>query len=323
MENLPKNKNKNLSNNFNNDYRKQNNKNNNYYSKLNNKDNNVDYYYNNKNLYNNYFKKELKNTNNINNNSIINNGDTNRNNNIKTVRASRYLSMRKQKTILNNNNDEKYLNLKINESIKNNNNLSNYNRTFVDGFYNNKPKNYFIKPVKNKNFSEFIFNINNRRFKNKLISFLDIKTLLYLSSTNREFFIKTRDSLYLYFYNKLIIDENKDNFINKVLNSAKKFCSDKIKFKIKTKEIKSFYNQLLKKNEIYDDIILKDLPRTLPNDSSFNKGKTNYNKLYNILSCFANYNKNIGYAQGLNFICAQALYLFSLEEEVKKKFLFF
>ena len=316
MENLPKNKNKNLSNNFNNDYRKQNNKNNNYYSKLNNKDNNVDYYYNNKNLYNNYFKKELKNTNNINNNSIINNGDTNRNNNIKTVRASRYLSMRKQKTILNNNNDEKYLNLKINESIKNNNNLSNYNRTFVDGFYNNKPKNYFIKPVKNKNFSEFIFNINNRRFKNKLISFLDIKTLLYLSSTNREFFIKTRDSLYLYFYNKLIIDENKDNFINKVLNSAKKFCSDKIKFKIKTKEIKSFYNQLLKKNEIYDDIILKDLPRTLPNDSSFNKGKTNYNKLYNILSCFANYNKNIGYAQGLNFICAQALYLFSLEEEV-------
>ena len=304
MENLPKSKNKIIRSNFNYDYRNQNNKNNNYYSKLNNKDNNVDFYYNNKNLYN---------------NSIINNGDINRNNNIKTVRPSRYLSMRKQKTIVNNNKDEKYLNLKNNNLVKNNNNLNKYNRTFAEGFYINKSKKYIIKPlnsIKTKNYSEFIFNINNRRFKNKFISFLDIKTLLYLSSTNREFFIKTRDSLYLYLYNKLILDKNKDNFINQVLNSVKKFCSDKIKFKIKTKEIKDFYIKLLKKNEIYDDIIIKDLPRTLPNDSNFNKGKTSYNKLYNILSCFANYNKKIGYAQGLNFICAQAIYLFSLEEEV-------
>ena len=309
MENLPKTKNKNIRNNFNYDYRKQNNKNNNYYSKLNNKDNNIDYYYNNKNSYN---------INSFNNNSIADNEEANRNNNIKTVRALRYLSMKKQKTILNNNSDKKYLNVKIDNNSKNTNNLNKYNRTFAEDFYN-KSKKYLIKPVlslKQKKYSEFIFNINNRRFKNKFISFLDIKTLLYLSSTNREFFIKTRDSLYLYFYNKLILDKNKDNFINKVLNSTKKFCSDKIKFKIKNKEIKIFYIKLLKKNEIYDDIILKDLPRTLPNDSNFNKGKKNYNKLYNILSCFANYNKKIGYAQGLNFICAQAIYLFSLEEEV-------
>ena len=320
MESLPKSKNKKIiRNNFNYDYRKQDNKNNNYYKRLNNKDNNVDYYYNNTNLYNNYFKKELNNNNSINNKSIINKGDTNRNNNIKTVRVTKYLSMRKQKTIFNNNDEEKYINLKINNPVKNNINLSKYNRTFADGFYDNKYKKYLIKPsmsIKNKNYSEFILNIYNNRFKHKFISFLDIKTLLYLSSTNREFFIKTRDSLYQYLYNKLIIDKNKDNFINKVLNSTKKFCSDKIKFKIRTKEIKAFYIQLLKKNEIYDDIILKDLPRTLPNDSNFNKGKINYNKLYNILSCFANYNKKIGYAQGLNFICAQAIYLFSLEEEV-------
>ena len=100
------------------------------------------------------------------------------------------------------------------------------------------------------------------------------------------------------------------------MQSTKKYCSEKIKLQLKKQEIKSFYNKLIKKNEIYDDLILKDLPRTLPNDPNFNKGKINYDKLYNILTCFSNYNKNIGYAQGLNFICAQALYLFSLEEEV-------
>ena len=322
MDNLPQNNNKNLRNNFNYDHRKHYNHENNYYSRrLNNIDNNVDYYnYSNKNLYNNYYYKEL-NTKSINNNSSINNENINHsNNNSKTVRTSKYLSMGKQNRPSNHDNDAKHINLKTN------NIYSIYNDRFINGYYNNnstlkKTKKYatiksaFIS-LKNKKYSEFIFNISNRKFKHLFISFLDIKTILNLSSSNREFFNNTRDSFYNYFYNKLIIDIHKEKFINNILQSTKKYCSEKIKLQLKKQEMKSFYNKLLKKNEIYDDLILKDIPRTLPNDPNFNKGKINYDKLYNILTCFSNYNKNIGYAQGLNFICAQALYLFSLEEDV-------
>ena len=34
------------------------------------------------------------------------------------------------------------------------------------------------------------------------------------------------------------------------------------------------------------------------------------------MTCFSNYNKKIGYAQGINFIIANAIYLFNSEEEV-------
>jgi hypothetical protein len=116
------------------------------------------------------------------------------------------------------------------------------------------------------------------------------------------------------------MDKNKDKFINKVLLSTRFFCSDIIKSKIKNHEFKSFYEKLTKKNELYDELILKDIPRTIPSDISFNTGKINYNKLYRILTSFSNYNKKIGYAQGINFIIANAIYLFSSEEEV---FIFF
>jgi hypothetical protein len=66
----------------------------------------------------------------------------------------------------------------------------------------------------------------------------------------------------------------------------------------------------------FEDEIKKDLLRTIPEDPTFKKGKTNYIKLKNILIAFSNYNPNIGYAQGLNFIVANSLYIFN-EEEVK------
>ena len=176
------------------------------------------------------------------------------------------------------------------------------NHTFFSGFYNYKSKTKKSSSIKSayisiklKNFTEFIFNIYNRKFKHLLLNFLDIKSLVYLSSASSDFFRNTRNFLYLYFYNNLIMDKSKDKFINKVLLSTKIFCSEKIKLKIKNHEIKSFYEKLTKKNELYDELILKDIPRT-------------------------NYNKKIGYAQGINFIIANAIYLFSSEEEV---FIFF
>ena len=294
MENLPLNKNKNIRNNFNIDHRIHYKNENIYHSKLNNKDNNVDYYiYNNKNLYNNYLNKELSN-NSLNNNSILNNIN---NNNIKTVRVSKHLSVGKPNLIKNNNNEHKYFNLRNNNKNKR-----------ISEKQSIKESNLIL--IKNRNNSILIFDIKILKI------FLDINTLINLFSINRDIFRKTREFFYTYFYNKLMKDKNKDKYIHQVLNSAKNFCSAKIKEKIKNKELKSFFNKLLKKNEIYDELILKDITRTMPNDSSFNKGKINYQKLYNILTCFSNYNKKIGYAQGLNFICGQAIYLFSSEEDV-------
>ena len=312
MNNLPQNNNKNIRNNFNYDHRKHYNEIN-YHSKLNNKDNNVDYYNNNKLSYNNYF-----NNNSFNNSNLLNKGNLNNNsNNIKTVRVSKYLSVGKGKTIISNcNNDNKYINQKNNFNHQTKNGLNNYIHTYINGFYENKNnKNSKLKSpsIKNNYFEEIILYEDN---KFSFISYLDIKTILNLSCTSRRCFKKYRFFLYEYFQKKLISDINKDKFISQVLNSTKKYCSDILKLKIKNKKIKNFYRNLLKKNEIYDDIILKDLPRTLPNDINFSKGKTNYDRLYNILTCFSNYNKKIGYAQGLNFICAQSIYLFSSEEEV-------
>ena len=333
IDKLPMNKPK--VNNFNYDYRK--NKPNNYYNSLSNIDNNVEYnnynnLYNrdNKIIYNNYIKSEsINKTINTNTNStniflkgnIVNNINTN---NIKSVRVPRYLSVEKQKTIIKTiNNENKIYEKKILDERINHIN----NHTFHNGFYNYKSKtkkSSSIKAayisIKLKRYNEFIFNVYNRKFRNLVISFLDIKSIMKLSSTSTDFFMNMRYFLYLYFYNNLIMDKNKDKFINKVLLSTRLFCSDIIKSKIKNHEFKSFYEKLTKKNELYDELILKDIPRTIPGDNSFNVGKINYNKLYRILTCFSNFNKKIGYAQGINFIIANAIYLFSSEEEV---FIFF
>ena len=327
IDNLPQSKNKKIKNNFNYDYRKHVNENNLFYSKLNNKDNNVDYFYNNYNnkiSYNNYLKKDSNN--NINNsNSMLNNGN-NINNNIKTVRASKYLSVGRGKTFINSNNNNensKYENKKASYIHQTISSAYKYNHTTKRSFNEAKNRKYNVDSpyifAKKKYFTEFIFHVFNRKFKHLFINFLDIKSILNLSCANRQFFKNTKDSIYEYIYGRLLKDKNKEKYINYVLNSAKKCCSDIIKSK-KANEMKNFFEKLSKKNEIYDDIILKDLPRTIPNDISFNIGHPNYDKLYKILTCYSNFNKKIGYAQGLNFISAQAIYLFSSEEEVFKFF---
>ena len=304
-------------NNFNYDYRK--NIKNTFFNNLDNKDNNIEH---NKMLFNNFVKSETSNhktisTNNVN---IFLKNNINNVNNIKTVRASRYLSVEKQKNFNKSNESSKIIYEK--KVIEDKNTINNH--TFYNGFYNYKSKTKKSSSIKSafisiklKNFTEFIFNVYNRKFKHLLINFLDNKSILMLSSTSSDFFRNTRNFFYLYFYNNLIIDKNNNKFINKILHSTKNFCSEKIKTKIKKGELKSFYEKLSnKKNELYDELILKDIPRTIPNDISFSKGKNNYNKLYRILTCFSNYNKKIGYAQGINFIIANAIYLFNSEEEV-------
>ena len=314
MDNLPQNKN--IKNNYNYDYRKHYNNGDN--TKLSNIDNNVDYYYgfnsfNNKKAYNIFLKKELS-ENTINNSNICLNNDA-LNNNIKTKKASKYLSVGKQRPY----NDMKYINLKNNNN-QNNIFLGKNHQKNKEGFYEFKgkdKKNYLVNSIlssiTNNNRINVIYIISVERYKCLILEFLDTKSIVNLSKVCRKFY---QIYFYDYFFKKLIEDKNNKEFIDKILKNSFNFCSEKIKSKIKSQELKSFYNSLLKKNDIYDDLILRDLTRTIPGDSSFGKDKINYKKLYNILTCYSNYNKKVGYAQGINFICANAIYLFNSEEEV-------
>ena len=60
---------------------------------------------------------------------------------------------------------------------------------------------------------------------------------------------------------------------------------------------------------------MKDLLRTFPNDNTFHEGSESYNKLFNVLKAYSNYNTEIGYAQGMNFIVAKLIVIFKNEKE--------
>lgn len=64
-------------------------------------------------------------------------------------------------------------------------------------------------------------------------------------------------------------------------------------------------------SEIADSIKI-DLPRTYPNNILF---ETHHQQLFNVLIAFSNYNRRIGYCQGLNYVAGMLL-LVCKEEEV-------
>ena len=135
------------------------------------------------------------------------------------------------------------------------------------------------------------------------------------SSLNKDYYKNFRYVLYNKYYNYIILGEkyNKDN-INKIIKSLLKYSCNKLKNKSK-EEIEQIYKSFNYKS-VYNESIIKDLTRTFPNDKTFNKNSLRYYKLYNILTVYSNFNKQIGYAQGLNFMSAIGLCLFDKEQEV-------
>ena len=162
----------------------------------------------------------------------------------------------------------------------------------------------------------FIYKKDKEENKIKMCieKFLDFKSLLQLSSTNRAFYRNVRFFLFKYVYNKSIGPNTNRNeqkaFISKIILSLFKYCSIKKKSK---KELKYLYSSYKTKSK-YDMEISKDLTRTFPKDKSFSKDSQNSKKLYNVLTCYSNYNKSIGYAQGINFMAAIAICMFDKEE---------
>jgi hypothetical protein len=127
---------------------------------------------------------------------------------------------------------------------------------------------------------------------------------------NKQFFKNIRNIFYTNIYNKICKNKN-NNFIKKINDSLLYSISNELK--INKSKLESIYDSCSTQTS-YIDIILNDLSRTFPNDVKFQKNSIYYNKLYNILTKYSNYNTIIGYAQGLNFLFANGLYLFDDEK---------
>ena len=156
--------------------------------------------------------------------------------------------------------------------------------------------------------------LKTNKIKKCIEKFLDIKSYLKLSSLNKMNYKIYRAKLYNHLFensiNQNIKEDEKNIFIMKIINSVFHYKSKIFK---NIEQVNAIYKNYKVKSK-YDKEILKDLTRTFPKDKSFSKDSQNYKKLYNILTCYSNYNRFIGYAQGLNFIGAISIYIFDNEE---------
>ena len=121
--------------------------------------------------------------------------------------------------------------------------------------------------------------------------------------------------------------EHYDSFFKKNYNKLKKRTRKGIPDNLRSNvwqlfaDIKTIYKKDLyqelsnrKLNQEDEEIILKDLDRTYPSCQLFaEKYGGGQRKLFNVLSCFCKYNKEIGYVQGMSFLTA--LFLTYMDEE--------
>ena len=180
--------------------------------------------------------------------------------------------------------------------------------------FGNKKINLGIKEKKAE-FKNIFFSSINTNFKLLLVKFLDKKSLLVLSSVNKNFYHNLRKKIYKYFYDKIIKNNGNRDHILKILSSVQKYSSKSLKL-TDSNSLKIKYESYKRCKSKYDIIILQDISRTFPNEANFCVNSINYKKLYNILTAYSNFNKNIGYAQGLNFLAARAIILFKSEEKI-------
>ena len=175
---------------------------------------------------------------------------------------------------------------------------------------NNTKNNFMNKNLKNKIKNNLIY---KAFIKYNIENFLDIKSLINLSLVNKRLYKKVRLSIFCNYYHKILKDKkcerNKLNIFRNIFIYASKELKYKNKLEIKEKYV--YYSKKVKSK--YKEEIIQDISRTFPNDIYFNNNIKK--KLYNLLICYSNFNKVIGYAQGLNFVAASCLYFLKSEEE--------
>ena len=298
-------------------------------------------------------KEKKNSCNTIINGNYLNNRSNNSNVTIKNIniiiRNNIDYNLNKRKSLKNENslkkcNTDVFLDNTIDSKEKNNdffyyqeNNNNNNNENILNQqFYSSESSNTLVKVNKNNN---IIINNNKNLVMHKKLKFINYNSnkklkLLYTIFQSNEF--KT-----------LLLNYCDIDLLNKICLLSKKIYSfmkpliyDKINcmiyknnknhknLKIKKYLMKNFspiskyspalirkkYTDLkFENNHKYDTEIKKDLTRTFPDNNLFKYGNNYYNKLYHVLTAFSNYNKNIGYAQGLNFLAAHIIYFFDEE----------
>ena len=213
----------------------------------------------------------------------------------------------------NNNNSEDNINqqfyssgnnntfIKTNKNnINNNKNLVMHKRLKYINYNNNKLK-LFYKIFQNDEFKILLFN------------FCDIHLLNKVCLISKQIYIYMKPLIYNKI-NKMVYKNNKNSKNLKIKKYLMENFSPLSKFSPAV--IRKKYTDLkFENNHKYDTEIKKDLTRTFPDNILFKYGNIYYNKLYHVLTAFSNYNKNIGYTQGLNFLAAHIIYLFDEEIE--------
>ena len=264
-------------------------------------------------------KKENNNLNkNKNKNVSLSNNNFNKKNK-KIIKIESNLVTSESLTILDNSNS--YSNFIINDSkdLTQSESEKDEKHTVVStqqlNIYLSKAKNQVKNRIKKLEFKNILFSSINTNFKLLLIKFLDKKSLLILSSLNKTFYHNFRKKIYKYFYDKIIKNNGNKDFILKIFSSLYKYASKGLKFN-NSKDLKVKYEYYKRSKSKYDLIILQDISRTFPSEPNFHINSINYKKLYNILTAYSNFNKNIGYAQGLNFLAGRSVILFKNEEKV-------
>ena len=150
------------------------------------------------------------------------------------------------------------------------------------------------------------------KLKRIIFEFLDPKTLIQLTSQvspEHEKFIQK--ILGKFFINKILYDRRRNDFRKKIIKSVFNYMT------IPKKKLREMYtDNLYNSSHKYQEQIEKDITRTFPMDDTFKKGQSNLLKLSQILTAYSNYNANIGYAQGLNFLVGNSIFLFKKDEDV-------
>ena len=196
---------------------------------------------------------------------------------------------------------------------ENRNNSIKINKTKIN---NNKKRNIIMHKIvkySKNNFKKHFFKIFQcPEFIEYLFYFCDIHLLNKICLLSKQLYIYMKPIIYSVIKRKIYIP----NKVQKNLK-IKRYLMQKYSTlsKLSPALMKKKYTDLkFENNHIYDVEIKKDLTRTFPDNILFKYGNNYYNKLYHVLTAFSNYNKNIGYAQGLNFVAAHIIFFF--EDEI-------
>ena len=160
----------------------------------------------------------------------------------------------------------------------------------------------FYEVFENKNFAEILFSFCEK----------DICLLNKISLITKNIYKNLKPII----YTKINTNIKKYNENQKTKNKIKVYLmkNNSSLLKLSPAILRKKYTDLIFENNKYDIEIKKDLTRTFPDNILFKYGNIYYNKLCRVLTAFSNYNKNIGYVQGLNFFAAHIIYFF--EDEI-------